>query len=82
MARLDRNYAFSNSTLSSITVTVTVSVRVIGLINLSKRYRSRVHYYNLDMCPIKVLGHSMSNQHKKINDLSDLDETWFLHSAC
>ena len=29
-----------------------------------------------------LLGHSMSNQHKKIPDLLDLDETWFLHRAC
>ena len=27
-------------------------------------------------------GHSMSNQHKKILTLTDLDETWFLHGDC
>ena len=26
-------------------------------------------------------GHSMSNQHKKILTLSDLNETWFVHSV-
>ena len=28
------------------------------------------------------LGHSMSNQHKKILTLTDLNETWFLHGDC
>ena len=28
------------------------------------------------------MGHSMSNQHKKILTLTDLNETWFLHSVC
>ena len=27
-------------------------------------------------------GHSMPNQHKKILTLTDLNETWFLHSVC
>ena len=28
------------------------------------------------------VGHSMSNQRKKILTLIDLNETWFLHSVC
>ena len=28
------------------------------------------------------VGHSMSNQHKKILTLTDLNKTWFLHSVC
>ena len=28
------------------------------------------------------MGHSMSNQHKIILTLTDLNETWFLHSVC
>ena len=31
---------------------------------------------------LNYMSHSMSNQHKKYLTLSDLDETWFLHSAC
>ena len=29
-----------------------------------------------------VLGHSMSNQHKKILTLTDFNETWFVHGVC
>ena len=38
----------------------------------------RIHKLSVNL----YMGHSMSNQHKKIPDLSDLDETWCLHSAC
>ena len=30
---------------------------------------------------LSLVGHSMSNQHKKILTLSDLNETWFVHSV-
>ena len=30
---------------------------------------------------ISIKGHSMSNQHKNVATVTDLDETWYLHSA-
>ena len=36
----------------------------------------------LPSSPPSCKGHSMSNQHKKYLTLTDLDETWFLHSVC
>ena len=52
--------------------------------NMSKRSMSfkRDDGQLCDVQTISVLGHSVSNQHKKILTLTDFNETWFLHGDC